>query len=857
MLLALSTLWMTPDPLEQRELRVILVDVSASATRPSPNFASRVRSELEQEAIAAEESGEELLIVVAGAEVRRVFGPGSPEQFRAELRGEAGPAFDPISANEAGTRSELAQGARLIRELLQKSAATKASLLTIGDGSFTGTDPTSAIRQLVASGVAWRGNLRLPAERTDAVLSELRAASKLEQGAPLTATVRVDLREGAVGVGGADRVVLTATNGESVRTQTADLAALSAELEESVQLTAASEVFSFSLGPVGPGRTVLEAILKTESDAPSLDPIPENDRLQRVMYAGEPLVVGWLSAPELEPSLRQFAAGLPAGFSSLFLQPEELVAAFSELDALFVFDRSLEDLPAGLCESFVKSGGGLFLAGGWRLLRGWDASEVRRVRELLPLQLQSGAPRERDVIVLVDGSGSMAGEPFEMVRDAVRELVRAAPSRDEIRLRFFTLALHSSRTLREARSETGSAGDDSTEDRGRVASELLAARVPGGTTRILDSLAQLVSSRRSVNSEALVLLLSDGREDNDVVDPLERARELRAEIAAEDMRVIAFAIGEEADVDFLRTVVSDEKDLYAGDELTNLGELFSREVNRERVREGRPIALRLMSGPLAAEVIAAELDPPPLGRLIRMELAPSAEAVLISDEGEPVMAVQRVGRGRVVQLASLPFADWGAAWTAELGELVPALTWCARRSNEGGRLTLEREGDQLVLRGVESDTPPVLTAQLAAVEPGRSFAPLLFTRPSSGSGVSRPEVRSADLPEWLARLDPGWVSLEFRSTNGEPLFTAALPRTRHPEFSEPREYWRQPPTSSSAGPDREPGLARLEGEERPEGAGSGHPAARALLFGGAVLVLIAAWQLSFGSSRQGVARTDR
>jgi len=851
-LLALSTLWMTPEQPEQRELRVILVDVSASTTRPSPNFASRVRSELEQEALAAEESGEELLIVVAGAEVRRVFGPDSPEQFRAELRGEAGPPFDPIPADEVGTRSDLAQAARLIRELLDKSGATKASLLTIGDGSYTGTDPSSAIGQLVASGVAWRGNLRVPAERTDAVLSDLRAASELEEGALLTATVRVDLREGALGVGGAERVVLRATNGESVRTQTADLAALYAELAESEGLDTASAVFSFNLGPVGPGRTVLEARLETESGAPSLDPIPENDRLQRSVYAGEPLVVGWLSAPELEPNLREFAASLPAGFSSLFLQPDQLVGALSELDALFVFDRSLEDLPAGLCESFVKSGGGLFLAGGWSLLRGWDASEVRRVRELLPLQLRSDALPERDVIVLVDGSGSMAGEPFELVRGAVRELVRAAPARDEIRLVFFTLALHASRTLREARGEVGSV-----EERERVASELLAARVPGGTTRILDSLAELVSSRQLVNREALVLLLSDGREDNDVVDPVERARELRAEVSAEDMRVIAFAIGEEANVDFLRTLVSDEQDLYAGDELTNLGELFGREVNRERVREGSPIALSAKSGPLAREILAAELDPPPLGRLIRMELAPPAEAVLVSDEGEPVMAVLRVGRGRVVQLASLPFADWGAAWSRELGELVPALTWCARRSDDAGGLTLEQEGDQVVLRGVEADTPPILTAQLTGTEPDRSSRSLLFTRPTSGSGVSRPEVRTADLPDWLARLDPGWFSLEFRSNSGELLFTAALPRTRHPEFSEPRRYWRQPPPSSSDGLDREPGSTRLGGEERPEGPGSGHPAARALLLGGAILVLIAAWQVSFRSSRQGVARTDR
>lgn len=661
-LLAVATRWMTVLRVEPSPVRAILVDVSASATRPSPQYSLRVREQLEAEALAAEDSGEQFLVVVSGSDTRHAFGPGPAARFREQLRGESGRPFDPLQAGEPGTRTELAKGVRLIRALLADFNLNRVSLLTIGDGSFTGEDPASAVRQLVANGVHWRGNILLRPELTDVSLSALRFAKQLEPGAPLVGSIRVDVRAGESGEPVWDRVEVTAEDAQGLRRTYLDLWDSPSVAASEDSIRSGASVHKLAFGPVRPGRTVIRARLVSAEGAPSFDPLPENDSTQCVVLAGAPLVVGWFVSPELESELSTYAASLPDSFSSLILQTDEVAAALPELDALFVFDRSLEDLPGELCRSFVQSGGGLFVAGGWNLLSGWDSGpEGGRLAEILPLQPGSEEPSLREVLVLVDGSGSMAGEPFRLVREAVRELVRAAPPRDEIGLAFFTVALHSSRLLRRGGSDHGSF-----EDRERIASELLDTRVPGGPTRIIESLEELADRRATAQNEALVLLLSDGREAADVPDAELRAERLREQWSASGTELIVFAVGEEANLEFLRTLVSDDNDLHAGDELDDLGHLFSREVNRERVREADEIRALARTGALASELLPAEFEPAPFTRLLRMRSTSSAELVLVSDQGEPLLACQRVGRGRAIQLASLPFPDWGAAWTARL-----------------------------------------------------------------------------------------------------------------------------------------------------------------------------------------------
>ena len=74
--------------------------------------------------------------------------------------------------------------------------------------------------------------------------------------------------------------------------------------------------------------------------------------------------------------------------------------------------------------------------GGWGMLAYGGRRDA--LSEMLPLRPASLPSSERDVVFLVDGSGSMAGEPFERVKEALARLVVAAREGDHLQLRFFT-----------------------------------------------------------------------------------------------------------------------------------------------------------------------------------------------------------------------------------------------------------------------------------------------------------------------------------------------------------------------------------------------------------------------------------
>ncbi len=853
--LVLATVWMRAEKVELPPLRSVLVDVSASATRVSPDFSSRVRKTLETEARAAEEQGEEFLVVLAGSRVRLAFGPGSPASFRELLRGEEGEPFDPLASGDSGSGTNLAAGLRFVRRILASSPSRPASLMILGDGSHTGESPLPPLRQLISMGVSWRGATRWEPGLSELALSELQVPRELEPGAPLLGSLAVTFRAGMRGLRESVEIEVMAKDGEGARSATIDLRELAEADPAERPGSSITRRYRFELGPVRRGRTVVSARLLTSSGATTVDPISENDRVDSVVLAGKPLVVGWLVAPELDAQLRRFTAALPLGFSSRFLTTSELAAALPGLDALVVFDRSLEDLPSELCQSFVQAGGGLFVAGGFDLLSGWDSVELEELAELLPLRLASDTPNGREVLVLVDGSGSMEGEPFERVREAVAELVRSAPREDQIELGFFTVALHKTQQLRGVGDELGSG-----RERERVARELMNARVPGGTTRILESLEELASAREQTDSDALVFLLTDGREAIDVEDPEQRALELRGRLAASNTELIVFAVGADANVEFLRGLVSDEDKLYVGDRSSDLADLFRREVNRERVREAAAIPVELRSGPLARELLATDLEPASLSRLIRTERRATAETVLVSDRGEPVLAVQRVGRGRTMLMTSMPFADWGPEWSARLGDWVPALRWCARRTEDGAGLGLEVEEGRLVLRGVAPETPLVLFGRVDArgtgVESGER-EPLLFALPTDGAGVGSSEVRSAEIPAWLASQAAESRTLQFESMDGERLFSLPLSAGRNPEFTEPRSLWELGSESPSEGPGRSPDVEISSSADLSPMAQTTGPTAIGLMILGASSIFLAGWTLCLGSRRQGVGHTDR
>ena len=177
---ALGAWRLLPDRVEPGpRVRAIVCDVSESLRRTSPTLATRLRHELADEVRAAREAGEEVLVALASAEVQLAFGPGPAEDLRRRLEGVDGAPFDPTAGGARGTSAarllgtDLARALRAAERAIDERGASSASVLILGDGTFTGEDPASDVARLVGRGYDWRGVRRIESERPDAALLEL------------------------------------------------------------------------------------------------------------------------------------------------------------------------------------------------------------------------------------------------------------------------------------------------------------------------------------------------------------------------------------------------------------------------------------------------------------------------------------------------------------------------------------------------------------------------------------------------------------------------------------------------------------------------------------------------------------
>jgi hypothetical protein len=465
--------------------------------------------------------------------------------------------------------------------------------------------------------------------------------------------------------------------------------------------------------------------------------------------------------------------------------PKEVQDELAGRDIFVSYDVSTARLPERWLGPFLEQGGGWLALGGWGLLSEYWPNGVKGSApssERLPLVPSQVRDQQREVIFCVDGSGSMTGGPFESVRDALGDLVPAALPSDELQMRFFTGALGPV-------IEIGGGGK---EERSQGLRDLFDARVPGGTTDILLSLELLAEARSKSDLPGLVLLLSDGRDDNAFQIP-ERTAALRAEFAESRTRLSVIGIGSEADRGLLESISGPTGEVILVEELTGLTDLFRREVSRERVREGPPADVSVhgeaASGDLRAlaDAWAHRSAWPQVERLARTEARPNAEVLLRTSEGLPLLGVGRVGEGWAACFPALLEDGWAPGYQGASDVWGPLWTLLGRGVRDvGGRPALGLRGGELVLRlGSEgSDWPAVVSVDIFGSERGAEERRLGGCELSLGSGVV-PGVlgrRSGSLGALEGRASGRLRALLIDPESGEELAVLGLDAPSAVEF---------------------------------------------------------------------------
>ena len=774
--------------------RICLVDASASVRQPRPDWLSWVRTELARQARTAREAGEDIGVIVFASSVARLQRAGSPDELLDRLVGRAGTPLDPRPLAGDPGASRLAAALTLALDEALAGERRPGRVVLLGNGGSTGADPAPVLARLLRSGVALERVQPPPPELGDLALLELDLPPRIEIDALLAGRASLSY---APGVRPPERASLAVELEGAVGVRS-----LSIPLE--VPPAGGSFEVSLRLGRVGFGRTVVRVRARLEArDARGElvpDPVPANDRLAASTRAEGELVIGVVAEAADTEAARAWLA--PTGGSSLpgvqwvFTTPMELPATIDDLDALVSFDLSPAHLPAGLVTDFVRRGGGWLATSGWSFLSGWfpgaPAGTATHLTRILPLEPAPLDRPPREVVLLVDGSGSMAGEPFEIVRRAAVDLVAAALPTDRVTLRFFRTRLEPPHVIKERTDEPQPGAAE------RAAARLLELEVPDGSTFVLSSLEEF--SRASYADEVLALLLTDGEEREGIADVAGRAEALHARLAQANRRVVAIAVGAKARVGFLRQLVPPGDEVVRVEELEDLRTVFRREVSGAQVRDGEiPIEpAPRAAGSLASSIEGGGEELPPLERLVRNRVRPGAEVLWQSDEGDPVLGVARSGEGRTALFSSLPLSGWAAGYTGRYGMGEPrtfgaVLRWLARRERRADRALVARvEGGQLLVTGFDARFAARVPVRIVDPVGDRELARVVLVPPAPPLpeallGHDPREVRTAPLPPLEPEVRPILVVPDPDSTRADHLVPVRLPRL--PEYAHAERPW--------------------------------------------------------------------
>ncbi|GAB4214343.1 MAG: VWA domain-containing protein [Sandaracinaceae bacterium] len=387
-----------------------------------------------------------------------------------------------------------------------------------------------------------------------------------------------------------------------------------------------------------------------------------------------------LDAAEMDTDLRT-ARGLPASVGEL--------AAF---DAVVLADVPADQVSASgeaLLETYVRRGGTLLMSGGPRAFGpgGWRGTQLERI---LPVGLDGERRRDTPALALalvIDRSGSMAGEKMELAKEAARATAEILSPDDALVVIGFDSVAERVVPLQSAANRLAIQRDI-----GRLA--------PRGGTSIfpaLDAAYQDLSGSRAATRH--VILLTDGQTNEPGIPQLVSA------MRADGITVTSVGVG----TDVNRALLSEVADIGGGrayftSDPSSIPRIFLREattvgqnsVVEEYVRAEVVTAARFLRG--------VDLARAPLirGYVATTARGAPSELVLRTELGDPLLARRAVGSGHTLAWTS----DLQGRWSAELlrwsesprlfGQLLREHT----RADETAFLPLEArvEDDELVLR---------------------------------------------------------------------------------------------------------------------------------------------------------------
>ncbi|MEM9282826.1 MAG: VWA domain-containing protein [Verrucomicrobiota bacterium] len=426
-----------------------------------------------------------------------------------------------------------------------------------------------------------------------------------------------------------------------------------------------------------------------------IDVIPENNEaLSIVDVRGKPLVL-YIEGEEgeshyLTEAMRREGIRLeqrsPQGF------PDSL-QKLAGYDGIVLSDVPAHELGDSAMESirdYVEMlGGGLVMVGGMNSF-GVGGYYRTPIEKILPVKLKAPDQEEEQssaLALVIDRSGSMAGEKIEICKAAAIATAELLSPQDSIGVYAFDSQVHEVVPMTKVTSTSA------------IASQI-ALLGSGGGTNIYPG---MVKAREELNrAQARIrhmIVLTDGQTSG------QGYQALASRCHAEGITISTVAVGGGAQIGLLQAIAAAGGGqsyitmdptaitrIFTQDTMTHTGRMIREDAFQPKLVEAHPMLKEW-----------SDQDAPPLLGYVKTNRRSTSQVPLVTDRGDPLLAHWRFGLGKVTAFTSDCKSRWAALWIS--GWPGYSTTWSqilreTIRTPQGGTmdLRLEDEDDELIIR---------------------------------------------------------------------------------------------------------------------------------------------------------------
>ncbi len=300
-------------------------------------------------------------------------------------------------------------------------------------------------------------------------------------------------------------------------------------------------------------------------------------------------------------------------------------------------------------DTYVRTlGGGLIVAGGEDSF-GSGGYQGTTIEKMMPVRFDSETTREQPnvaILLVMDRSGSMAGAKIEAAKESARATVEVLSPSDLVGVIAFDSQPSTIVRLQRA------------SNRMRISNEIARLTASGGTD-IYPAMIEAFQLLQTANARVKhVILLSDGQAPRRA-----QLAALSKDMFASNITVSSVGIGD-ADRGLLQEIAEEGNGrLYMVEDLAALPRIFMKETieaKRSALVEDR-VSVRVAKRVDMIEGTGVG-SAPPLRGYVSTKAKPTAETILISDFGEPILARWRFGAGTSVAWTSDVKNRWSVDW---------------------------------------------------------------------------------------------------------------------------------------------------------------------------------------------------